>query len=143
MCLASRLVLGASIPGVYETLSQKARTAPMVLGAEAALFGEDHAKAGGRLLSLWGVSDEIAAAVSRHHEPASGELEEALLLARHVVAQLGYDDGLGCHFDPATEAVAPIAVKPELVKTLREKVTWSQSACITTRGGEQGTAFWT
>ena len=138
-----RLVLGASIPGVYETLSQKARTAPMVLGAEAALFGEDHAKAGGRLLSLWGVSDEIAAAVSRHHEPASGELEEALLLARHVVAQLGYDDGLGWHFDPATEAVAPIAVKPELVKTLREKVTWSQSACITTRGGEQGTAFWT
>ena len=33
---------------------------PMVLGAEAAIFGEDHAKAGGRLLTLWGVSEEIA-----------------------------------------------------------------------------------
>ncbi|MDA0301915.1 MAG: HDOD domain-containing protein, partial [Chloroflexi bacterium] len=56
-----RLVLGASLPEVYGSLSDSARREPMVLGAEAAIFGEDHAKAGGRLLSLWGVSDEIAA----------------------------------------------------------------------------------
>ncbi|MGE3855847.1 MAG: HDOD domain-containing protein, partial [Dehalococcoidia bacterium] len=100
------LVLGASKPDVYGSLSEKARTEVMVLGAEAAIFGEDHAKSGGRLLQVWGVSEEIAAAVSRHHEPASGELEEALALARRVVRQLGYDDGLGSHLD------APAAAEP-------------------------------
>jgi len=120
-----RLVLGASIPGVYETLSERARSEPMVLGAEAALFGEDHAKAGGRLLSIWGVSDEIAATVSRHHEPPSCELEEALLLARHVVTQLGYDDGLRCHFEAPPQEVD---VVEGTAKSLREKVTWYQSA---------------
>ena len=136
-----RLVLGASIPGVYETLSQKARTAPMVLGAETALFGEDHAKAGGRLLSMWGVSEEIAATVARHHEPASGELEEALLLARHVVAYLGYDDGLRCHFEePPVEVEVPKGITAPV---LRQKVAWYQSACITAKNGTQATALWT
>jgi len=147
-----RLVLGASMPEVYGSLSEKARSEVMVLGAEAAIFGEDHAKAGGRLLSLWGVSDEIAVTVSRHHEPPSGELEEALRLARSVVARLGYDDGLGCHLDPpapaaasapaerAEAAPAPAArpapvevdarpfVTPEATKALREKVSWYQGA---------------
>ncbi len=152
-----RLVLGASMPDVYGSLPDKARSEVMVLGAEAAIFGEDHAKAGGRLLTLWGVSDEIAATVSRHHEPPSGELEEALHLARRVVAQLGYDDGLGCRFDGAAAALAAVPVeareareeiahaeppsrpepvevdaqpylKPEATKALREKVSWYQGA---------------
>ncbi len=135
-----RLVLGASIPGVYETLSQKARTAPMVLGAETALFGEDHAKAGGRLLRMWGVPHQIAEVVGRHHEPATNDLEEALALARSVVAQLGYDDGLGVHL--ATEA-PEVEMAPEAVRKVREKVAWYQSACVTARNGTQGTALWT
>jgi HD-like signal output (HDOD) protein len=150
-----RLVLGASMPDVYGSLSEKARTEVMVLGAEAAIFGEDHAKAGGRLLSVWGVSDEIAAAVGRHHEPPSGELEEALALARRVVRRLGYDDGLTCHLDaPAAPPPAAVPVdieasapheatpsrpepvevdarpylKPDAAKALREKVSWYQGA---------------
>lgn len=137
-----RLVLGASMPGVYESLSAKARSASMVLGAEAALFGEDHAKAGGRLLKLWGVSDRIGNAVARHHEPPTDELDEALALARSVVAQLGYSDGLPCHFDAAPSDAPVVEVKPEVAATLREKVTWYQSACITTKGGQGGTALW-
>ena len=120
-----RLVLGMSIPGVYPSLAEKARSEPMVLGAEAALFGEDHAKAGGRLLAAWGVSDEIALTVNHHHEAPSNELEDALLLARRVVAQLGYHDGLACHFDAAPEEVE---VKDGTEQALREKVTWYQSA---------------
>ena len=89
---------------------------------------------------MWGISEEIAATVGRHHEPASGELEEALLLARHVAAQLGYDDGLGCHF----EAPPPvIEVAQDTAKSLREKVTWYQSACMTGPGGAQRTVLWT
>ena len=124
-----RLVLGASMPGVYETLSAQARSLPMVLGAEAAIFGEDHAKAGGRLLGAWGVSAEIAMAVSCHHEAPACEMEEALALARRVVARLGYDDGLGCHFDaPLADGPAEVEVKQDTAKSLREKVTWYQSA---------------
>lgn len=149
-----RLVLGASMPDAYGSLSDRARSDAMVLGAEAALFGEDHAKAGGRLLSVWGVSDEIAAAVSRHHEVASGELEEALALARRVVRQLGYGDGLTCHVEAPAAAPAPVEdvptaldppeqaaarpepvevdarpfLKPDAAKALREKVSWYQGA---------------
>ena len=120
-----RLVLGGSIPGVYESFVERVHSEAMVLAAEVALFGEDHAKAGGRLLSIWGVSDAIALTVSRHHEAPSDELEEALLLARRVVARLGYDDGLGCHLD-----VLPgeVEVTQATATSLRERVTWYQSA---------------
>ncbi len=102
----------------------------MVLGAETAIFGEDHAKTGGRLLAAWGVSEEIALTVGHHHEPATNELEEAVLLARRVVAHLGYDDGLGCHFEPAVAADAEVEVEVRegTAKSLREQVTWYQSA---------------
>lgn len=149
-----RLVLGASMPEVYGSLADRARVEPMVLGAEAAIFGEDHAKAGGRLLTLWGVSDEIAATVSRHHEAPAGELEDALHLARRVVVRLGYDDGLHGHADtpvatsvpPATaiedEPLGPSSpgrpapvevdarpfITPDAAKSLREKVSWYQGA---------------
>ena len=65
-----RLVLGASLPEVYGSLSDSARREPMVLGAEAAIFGEDHAKAGGRLLSLWGVhANGVRRSSPQGHEP--------------------------------------------------------------------------
>ena len=96
-----RLTLAASAPLAYPAISARAASESIVLGAERALFGEDHAAAGARMLHSWGLSEDLVATVIRHHDVPAGEIGGALAEARSLVEAVGYSDGLPRSFERA------------------------------------------
>jgi HD-like signal output (HDOD) protein len=54
--------------------------------AEAAHFGGDHAAVGGYLLSLWGLSENLAKAVAWHHA-AEKDPQDLVLKALHQAVE--------------------------------------------------------
>ncbi len=96
----------------------------MVLAAERALFGEDHAAAGARMLAAWRLPEQIVATVTRHHERGVNDGDAALASARGVVEAAGYSDGLQRSFD--VEGPAP--VEPTVAARLHERVEQFRSA---------------
>ena len=68
-----RLVLVVTHPAVYaETLLRRARADCLLLDAERAVLGFDHAQIGSELCRHWRIPAPIAAAVERHHQVNPG-----------------------------------------------------------------------
>jgi len=95
-----RLVLASVLDGDYARAHKLAVGAKMSLvEAETTVFGADHAKVGGCLLSLWGFPDPVCEAVFRHHEPnESIDTELTPLSAVHAASVIV--DG---HAGPGTD----------------------------------------
>lgn len=60
-----KLVMSVNWPQEFTRLEQAGAT----VEAEQASYGLDHARAGGYLLGVWGLPDEIVEAVTYHHAP--------------------------------------------------------------------------
>jgi HD-like signal output (HDOD) protein len=119
-----RLALAASVPRSYPAISDRATNEGMILAAERAIFGEDHAAAGGRILAQWGVPAEITDAVTLHHAGRAGDLHEGLRKARSVADALGYHDGVARSFEmPLVQSPDPAAAS-----ALHARVEWYRSA---------------
>ena len=119
-----RLALAVSVPLAYPVISERARDEGMVGAAERAIFGEDHATTGGRVLESWGVPPEIAEVVTRHHVNAPGDLHDVLRRARGVADALGYRDGLARAFEPPRTP----APDPAAAAAVHAKVEWYRAA---------------
>ncbi len=119
-----RLALAASAPKVYPTIGERAKSEAMIFAAERAIFGEDHAEIGGRILLSWGVPPEISAAVGHHHAAPESDLDRALMQARHVSDAVGYPDGLTRTF----EVLAAPPGDPAAASALHARVEWYRSA---------------
>lgn len=122
-----RLVLADSVPRAYPAIRQRAHDEAALMTAERAVFGEDHAAAGGRILALWGLPEEIAAVVGSHHEEPTSELARALNRGRSAMAALGYSDGF---LDPTGGG---LTVAPETAATLKARLQWYRSALSVAR----------
>ncbi|AGW13252.1 response regulator [Megalodesulfovibrio gigas] len=78
-----KVIFASNFPEIYpEVLRLQAEEAQPCFQAEKAIFGVDHAEAGGGLLGVWGLPTEIFTAVQWHHhlageQEAAGESDEA------------------------------------------------------------------
>jgi HD-like signal output (HDOD) protein/CheY-like chemotaxis protein len=85
-----KLVLSTRLPEKYtQILEQSEENGTSEWEIEKQMLGFNHADIGGYLLKLWGLPDQVVAAVVFHHEPlASMDTEFNLLTAVHVANHL-------------------------------------------------------
>lgn len=92
-----QLLMHAAAPAEYTRAMQLRATQDLdLLAAENAVFGYDHAAAGGRLAETWALPPEIVSAIAAHHEPdrvsgGSSELGDLI----HVAEVLSHALDLG------------------------------------------------
>ena len=91
-----RLVLASVLEEDYVRAHKLAVDAKMSLvDAETTVFGADHAKVGGCLLSLWGFPDQVCEAVFRHHEPIRSHDNQLTPLSAVHAASVIVDGHIG------------------------------------------------
>lgn len=97
---------------------------------EKEIFGATHAEVGAYLVSLWGISAEIAATIAFHLQPAraEGRAPAAMLAAVHVADLLADgvrpgadDDGFDRSYLQSIDALARLPVWQALADTFEEK----------------------
>jgi HD-like signal output (HDOD) protein/CheY-like chemotaxis protein len=81
-----KLVLAQNFPEAIAEIAAEARAgARSAAEIEQERFGASHAELGGYLLGLWGIGEEVVAAIARHHQalpsPGSGGLSAAVCAA--------------------------------------------------------------
>jgi HD-like signal output (HDOD) protein/CheY-like chemotaxis protein len=65
-----KVLLGMSVPNIYESLIQRSQAPGVCLREEEEReFGVTHAEVGGFLLELWGLPHRVVEAVTFHHHP--------------------------------------------------------------------------
>jgi putative nucleotidyltransferase with HDIG domain len=65
-----KLLMFAAAPAACAEVQQRCNTTDTpLLAAEIAVFGYDHAAAGGQLATMWNLPYEIAEAIAAHHDP--------------------------------------------------------------------------
>jgi FixJ family two-component response regulator len=69
-----KLILAQNFPDDYaEVLTQSCRQPRPLWEIETERFGASHAELGAYLMGLWGIGDEVVAAIAHHHQlPAAG-----------------------------------------------------------------------
>ena len=63
------MVLASNLPEDFRQARSLARRENDLLHAEKQVFGTTHAEVGAYLLGLWGIDDDVVAAVAYHHRP--------------------------------------------------------------------------
>lgn len=90
-----QLLLFAVAPKLFEeVLMRRQRLDESIIEAEQAVFGFDHAVAGGELIKKWRLPADIADGIHGHHDPESGEFGEMGDLI-HVAEVLSHALDLG------------------------------------------------
>ncbi|MGE5257151.1 MAG: HDOD domain-containing protein [Hyphomicrobiales bacterium] len=65
-----KLILAQNFPDDYaEVLTRSCRPPRPVWEIETERFGASHAELGAYLMGLWGIGDEVVAAIAHHHQP--------------------------------------------------------------------------
>jgi len=103
-----KLVLVANAPDLYRQALEAAESGVLPLWqAEQQVFGASHAEVGAYLMGLWGLPDQIVAAIAFHHQPAhfAGEDFHALTAVHGADALLaeaaqGHDGPPSVRIDP-------------------------------------------
>ena len=72
------MLLGGFDPQTYPGLHADRPHGAVLLTAERARFGTDHADLGGKFLSRWGLPEELSAAAAGHHGPAEDDAASPL-----------------------------------------------------------------
>jgi HD-like signal output (HDOD) protein len=88
-----KLMLANNLPAQFQRALDLTRQRPLPFrGAEAEVFGADHAGVGAYLLGLWGLPSTIVEAVAFHHEPSRSEAPTlGPLTAVHVANVLEHE----------------------------------------------------
>lgn len=91
-----QLLMFTAAPAAYaQSLALRKNEDASILVAEKAVFGYDHAAAGGMLASAWNLPHEIGEAIAAHHDPdespCGGELSDLI----HVAEVLSHALDLG------------------------------------------------
>lgn len=116
-----KIVLAEALEHIYSDLVENSKTdqTPLI-ETEKRLLGVQHAEIGGRLLARWNFPENIATAVTFHHQPAGAKNHERLTslvyLGNMVAYFMGY--GFGHHafaLRGRTEALDILKLKPEIL----------------------------
>ena len=95
------LVLAANLPGEYIRVMELAQQGKMdIWQAEQQLFGTTHAEIGAYLLGLWGIDDDVVAAVAYHHVPGNYPDARFTPLTAVYIASTLLCESLHCDPDP-------------------------------------------
>ncbi len=95
--------------------------------AEHKVLGFDHAEAGARMASEWGLPDNMVAAIRYHHRPERSMPNEALIDCVHAALMLEISAGLPCGFDGercrfSREALERLGLRIQDLAELGEKL---------------------
>jgi HD-like signal output (HDOD) protein len=92
-----RVVLGASLPGVYQhAVARSGEEEELLCESELQELGATHAEVGAYLLGLWGLPDSIVEAIALHHRPhESAQPTFSLLTAIHAAEAIEPEVGDG------------------------------------------------
>lgn len=104
-----QLLLGAAAPAVFAEVLQRCQERDeLIVEAEQAVFGFDHAQAGAELLRLWRLPADIVDGTAGHHDPESGRGREMADLI-HVAEVLSHALDLGGFAGNKVPGVSEIA----------------------------------
>jgi putative nucleotidyltransferase with HDIG domain len=110
-----KLVLEQAYPSYPAAVHGEASTPDDRVRAEQAALGLDHAVVGGVILRRWGVPEEIAAMVERHHAPTA-EGPAAVLRLADMVAHYAHAHPVDPHL--MEHAAAAAGLSAELLRTV-------------------------
>lgn len=116
-----KIVLAEALEHIYADLVENSKNEQTpLIETEKRLLGVQHAEIGGRLLARWNFPENIASAVTFHHQPSSATNHERLTaqvyLGNMVAYFMGY--GFGHHafaLRGRTDALDILKLKPEIL----------------------------
>lgn len=116
-----KIVLAEALEHIYADLVENSKNEQTpLIETETRLLGVQHAEIGGRLLARWNFPENIASAVTFHHQPSSATNHERLTaqvyLGNMVAYFMGY--GFGHHafaLRGRTDALDILKLKPEVL----------------------------
>jgi HD-like signal output (HDOD) protein len=100
------LVLAANRPDDFLRVRELMKQAQIdVWEAEQQVFGTTHAEVGAYMLGLWGIDDDVVAAVAYHHKPGHFPSTQFTAVTAVYVANTGLPEGMSKEPPPLAECL--------------------------------------